>query len=51
MTDLVASQLYNLSDIVKANSDIRGSKLEDTFTVTLKLSEDGVGSVQNQAQI
>ena len=46
MTDLVASQLYNLSDIVKANSDIRGSKLEDTFTVTLKLSEDGVGSVQ-----
>ena len=46
MTDLVASQLYHLSDIVKANSDIRGSKLEDTFTVTLKLSEDGVGSVQ-----
>ena len=46
MTDLVASQLYHLSDIVKDNSAIRDSNLEDTFTVTLKLSEDGVGSVQ-----
>ena len=46
MTDFVASQLYHLSDIVKDNSAIRDSNLEDTFTVTLKLSEDGVGSVQ-----
>ena len=46
MTDLVASQLFHLTDIVKANSAIRGSNLEDTFTVTLKLSEDGFGIVQ-----
>ena len=46
MTDLFASQLFHLTDIVKANSAIRGSNLEDTFTVTLKLSEDGFGSVQ-----
>ena len=46
MTDLVASQLFHLSDIVKANSTIRGCNLEETFTVTLKLSEDGLGSVQ-----
>ena len=46
MTDLFASQLFHLTDIVKANSAIRGSNLEDTFTVTLKLSEDGFGIVQ-----
>ena len=46
MTDLFSSQLFHLTDIVKANSAIRGSNLEDTFTVTLKLSEDGFGIVQ-----
>ena len=46
MTDLVASQIFHLTDIVRANSAIRGSNLEDTFTVTLKLSEDGFGIVQ-----
>ena len=42
----LTSQLFHLTDIVKANSAIRGSNLEDTFTLTLKLSEDGFGSVQ-----
>ena len=46
MTGVIASQLFHLTDIVKDNSAIRGSNLEDTFTVTLKLSEDVVGSVQ-----
>ena len=46
MTDLVASQLFHLADIVRANSSIRGSNLEEVYTVTLKLSEDGFGSVQ-----